>query len=224
MDVNSRKKLVDTVRVSNVENYAIDTPKELIGKTYDLKLSNAKDRFGCDAIIVDANSPVRVVSRLDIPEVEFSRAGQKLQVVEGSYVDIPLSIKSKIAVNGNDKIEVKYLGPTSKEPTIRRAQLVGSSIRLSDEGTYWLHSFESNGCAGRIGKAGQFVTIGYYAKPSLAISASNEMLQHTDDSTIHLKPVCNGCSNEITLKLTGEAPFVVDYEINLPSGKWKHIL
>ena len=153
MDVNSRKKLVDTVRVSNVENYAIDTPKELIGKTYDLKLSNAKDRFGCDAIIVDANSPVRVVSRLDIPEVEFSRAGQKLQVVEGSYVDIPLSIKSKIAVNGNDKIEVKYLGPTSKEPTIRRAQLVGSSIRLSDEGTYWLHSFESNGCAGRIGKA-----------------------------------------------------------------------
>ena len=90
------------------------TPKELIGKTYDLKLSNAKDRFGCDAIIVDANSPVRVVSRLDIPEVEFSRAGQKLQVVEGSYVDIPLSIKSKIAVNGNDKIEVKYLGPTPK--------------------------------------------------------------------------------------------------------------
>lgn len=219
LDVNSRKKLVDMVRVSNVENYAIDTPKELIGKTYDLKLSNAKDRFGCDAIIVDANSPVRVVSRLDIPEVEFSRAGQKLQVVEGSYVDIPLSIKSKIAVNGNDKIEVKYLGPTSKEPTIRRAQLVGSSIRLSDEGTYWLHSFESNGCAGRIGKADQFVTIGYYAKPSLAISASNEMLQHTDDSTIHLKPVCNGCSNEITLKLTGEAPFVVDYEINLPSGK-----
>ena len=56
-------------------------------------------------------------------------------------------------------------------------------------------------------------------KPSLVISASNEMLQHTDDSTIHLKPVCNGCSNEITLKLTGEAPFVVDYEINLPSGK-----
>ena len=56
LDVNSRKKLVDTVRVSNVENYAIDTPKELIGKTYDLKLSNAKDRFGCDAIIVDANS------------------------------------------------------------------------------------------------------------------------------------------------------------------------
>ena len=136
----------------------------MIGKTYDLKLSNAKDRFGCDAIIVDANSPVRVVSRLDIPEVEFSRAGQKLQVVEGSYVDIPLSIKSKIAVNSNDKIEVKYLGPTSKEPTIGDG--LNWSALQSDYQTKGLIGciLFVNGCAGRIGKADQFVTIGYYAE------------------------------------------------------------
>lgn len=82
VDVNTRKKLLDTVHVEKVDSYSIETPSQLIGKTYEVVLSNAKDRFGCDAVYTDKNAPMKVVSRLDIPEVELSQVEQNVTIVE----------------------------------------------------------------------------------------------------------------------------------------------
>lgn len=219
VDVNTRKKLLDTVHVKKVDSYSIETPSQLIGKTYEVVLSNAKDRFGCDAVYTDKNAPMKVVSRLDIPEVELSQVEQNVTIVEGSHIDIPLKFKSSIPISGHDKIEIKFQAANTDKVVVKRVLLIGTSIRLLEAGKYWLHLFESNGCKGRVLNETNSIIVNYYPKPSLKISASEEMLQHTDDSSIHLKPVCFGCTNEITLNLIGQAPFVVDYEIKLPSGK-----
>ncbi|RCK54783.1 hypothetical protein Cantr_03631 [Candida viswanathii] len=219
VDADTKKKLLDTVHVDKVDSYSINTPDQLMGKTYEVKLSNAKDKFGCDAIIADAHAPMKVISRLDVPEVQLDEAEKNVTIVEGSQVDIPLKFKSSIPVSGHDKVEIKFLAVNSKEAVIKRFLLVGTSIRLLEAGQYWLHSYESNGCKGRVINEANWVNINYYPKPSMEIISSKEMLQHTDDSSIHLRPVCYGGTSEITLKLVGQAPFVVDYEIKLPSGK-----
>ncbi|KAL6452649.1 hypothetical protein SBY92_001910 [Candida maltosa Xu316] len=220
LDINSKKKLLDTVHVDKVDSYTIDPPNQLLGKAYEVRIVSAKDKFGCDAIITDKSRPLNIISRSEIPEVEFDQSEKNVSIVEGSSVNIPLKFKSSVAVSGNDKIEMKYLSPQSNnDPVVIQAQLSGSSVKLSKEGTYWLSSYTSNGCQGHVVNEQKSVIVNYFPKPSMRIVAAEKMLQHSDDSTIHLKPVCYGCDNEVKLQMTGKAPFVVDYEIKLPNGK-----
>ncbi|KAI5951754.1 POM152 [Candida jiufengensis] len=217
IDPHNKKKLVSTIHEKNVTSYFIETPKSLIGKNYELKLSNAKDKFGCNAKIMNQDKAVKVISRPDIPEIELQQG--KKQIIDGGYVDIPLSYKSSIGPKSNDVIYLKRWNLNGEEMKSQRAELRGSSIRLHEEGIYALDSFENDGCKGKIMNKDHKITITYFEKPSLSISSADEYLQHKDDSTIHLKSVCNGQVNELNLVLKGAAPFLVDYEIKLPNGK-----
>ncbi|KAI3402391.2 POM152 [Candida oxycetoniae] len=220
IDPQSKKNLIKSTHEDNViGNFVIRTPPSLIGKTYEVVLRDAKDKYGCNVRILNQNKPVRVVSRPDIPEVRLKQPNEQLMIVEGGHVEVPLDYKSSIGPHVKDFIDMKYLPVDANHTQIKRASIKGSSIQLSQAGTYWLHSFENNGCKGKIADSERKVTLFYHEKPSLAIVPGNEYLQHRDDSTIHLKPVCIGCENEIKLSLKGKAPFVIDYEIKLPSGK-----
>ncbi|KAG7663432.1 POM152 [[Candida] subhashii] len=218
IDPDSQKKLIDTSHAENVDSFSIDTPKGLIGKTYELRLTNAKDRFGCDAKITHPS--IRIASRPDIPTLELSAdIKDHIHVVEGDSVELPIVYKSSVGLSNNDKIEVKFTKPGSGDSRIMKMNVKGGSIRVSETGTYSLVSFENKGCPGRITHNERAVRISYFDKPSLQIVAENEFKQHKEENTIHLKPVCNGCSNKVKLQLTGKAPFILDYEIRLPSGK-----
>ncbi|EGW33599.1 uncharacterized protein SPAPADRAFT_50460 [Spathaspora passalidarum NRRL Y-27907] len=206
-------QVLDSKQVNNVEDFTINTPENLIGKSYDVKVSNAKDKFGCDAIIHDKS--VRIISRPNIPELEFTNIKQNIRIAEGDSVGLPLKFKSSIGQTGNDKIEVKFSSGDSTKviPAVMR----GNSIIVKQAGNYSLSSFSNNGCPGIISSE-KTIEISYYPKPSIEIVA-NELKQHRDHNTLHLTPICVGCSNEITLKLTGKAPFELDYQIKLPNGK-----
>ncbi|CAI5756792.1 unnamed protein product [Candida verbasci] len=218
IDSETHKRLLKTVHVDNVTNYTISTPLKLIGKSYEIKLSNARDKFGCNAKIINQNKPVRIVSRSDIPEIEFSTTQEIIKLVEGSNVKIPLKLKSSTGFTRNDILNIKYQAPGSDKITEHRASLVDSSLKLTQEGNYWISAFENNGCKAKV-TSNQSVQLVYYSRPTMRIITNNEMLQHKDDSTIHLNPICNGCSNEIEIELTGELPFILDYEIINPNGK-----
>ncbi|KAI5964721.1 POM152 [Candida pseudojiufengensis] len=215
VDPQNRKRFGSVIKVKNVTSYLVETPKSLIGKNYEIELSNAKDILGCDAKIVNQDRAVRVVSRPDIPELELPK--DKKQIVDGAFVVIPLKYKSSIGLSGNDIIYLKHWNLNGEDMKIQKADLRGSSLKLSNEGIYALESFENFGCKGKVIHAEHKVIITYYEKPSLTISST--AIQHRDESTIQLKPVCNGKVAELDLTLKGTAPFLVDYEIKLPNGR-----
>ncbi|RLV93667.1 Nucleoporin [Spathaspora sp. JA1] len=204
--INTSGEVIDSIDVKNVDNYSIITRD--LGVTYDVKLSQARDKYGCDAII-DQNK-VRIVSRKDIPEVKFVSNDVKY-IVEGDSVEIPIQFKS---TNGQSKIQVEYTksggGTVVKPVTVK-----GNAIVVNQPGAYKLSSFVNNGCPGVI-TSNQTVKVMYYARPTMEIVTASKLKQHSEDGIIHLHPVCVGCANEITLKLTGEPPFELDYSIKLP--------
>lgn len=219
VDFVTRKKLGVVQYVSEVSNYEIETPQSLIGKTCHLVLSNAKDKFGCNAIISDNAKQVKIVSRLDIPELELINPSSTIQIVEGQYVDVPVKYKSSIGQQKNDVVILKCFSLQGEALQNQRADLRLSSIRIFKEGIYSVESFLNDNCEGKVVNKSKVVTVTYYDKPSMNITFADQYLQHKDDSMLHLKPVCNGAANEIGLQLKGKAPFLIDYEIKLPNGK-----
>lgn len=219
IDAVTKRRLGALVHVTNVSGYDIETPRSLIGKTYYLILSNAKDKFGCEVIISDSAKQVKIVSRPDVPELELVTTYSKIQIVEGQFVDVPVRYKSSIGQQRNDVVILKHQSLQGDSLKNRRADLRQSSIRIYEEGIYSLDSFLNDNCEGNIINKEKKVTVTFYDKPSMNITFADEYLQHKDDSLLHLKPVCNGAVSEIGLQLKGKAPFLIDYEIKLPSGK-----
>ncbi|KAI5957493.1 POM152 [Candida theae] len=219
VDINTKKRFRSIEHVSEVSNYEIETPQSLLGKTYLLILSKAKDKFGCDAIINDNSQQVKIVSRPDVPELELSNTKSSIQIVEGHFVDVPLKYKSSIGQQKNDVVVLKHHTLEGKLLSKKRANLRHSSIRIFEEGIYSLEFFMNGNCEGKVVNKEKTVTVKYYDRPSMNVSSADEFLQHKEESLIHLKPVCNGAANEITLQLKGKAPFLIDYAIKLPSGK-----
>ena len=212
VDFVTRKKLGVVQYVSEVSNYEIETPQSLIGKTCHLVLSNAKDKFGCNAIISDNAKQVKIVSRPDIPELELINPSSTIQIVEGQYVDVPVKYKSSIGQQKNDVVILKCFSLQGEALQNQRADLRLSSIRIFKEGIYSVESFLNDNCEGKVVNKSKVVTVTYYDKPSMNITFADQYLQHKDDSMLHLKPVCNGAANEIGLQLKGKAPFLIDYE------------
>ncbi|KAK6461068.1 hypothetical protein DFJ63DRAFT_215156 [Scheffersomyces coipomensis] len=214
VDVQSRQKLIPTVEIKDVNAYEIAIPESLSGKSYEIKLIKAEDKFSCPAT-VDRNERVVVHSRASVPHIQIDKSAESYVIVEGDHVDIPLVLQSS-AASRNDKLEFKVVqdGKVKKKVTS-----ITKSLYADEAGVYSLVSFINDGCPGVVSALEKTVTISYHNKPNLTMHSDNVLKQHSDESTLHLASVCKGCKNPLKLKLEGVKPFVVDYEIKLPSGK-----
>ncbi|KAK6197086.1 uncharacterized protein RJT21DRAFT_59019 [Scheffersomyces amazonensis] len=215
IELNSGQRLTPTNSIQGAESYDIVIPATLNGKSFQIKLVKAEDKFSCPALI-DNNEVVIVQSRSFIPEIQIGSVSETFTIIEGDHVDIPLQYKSSIGPTRNDKITYKII----KDKSIEQKVIGGSHIlQAKDEAQYSLVSFENDGCPGIIKNIDRTVTVSYYNKPNLTLSSDNILKQHKEESTLHLSAVCKDCKNPLKLKLEGANPFVIDYEIRFPSGK-----
>lgn len=215
------KPITKSTSVTNVTSYSITTPPSLYGKAADVVLRSAKDRFGCDARMTSQS--IRIISRPEIPEVEFGAAKENFEIVEGSFIEVPLNIKSSVGLRGSDLINLKFVpkdGDEIEDSRIIRAEIrSGSSVKLTKAGSYWLDSFVNDGCQGLVSHSERKITLSYFDRPEMKLSVDKDLLDIQDTTTISLKPVCNGCPLEAELQMYGKPPFLVDYELKLPSGR-----
>ncbi|ODV79649.1 uncharacterized protein CANTADRAFT_48832 [Suhomyces tanzawaensis NRRL Y-17324] len=217
VDPQTNKKLISSVKVKDAMKYLIKSPKQLIGKNYKIKVSNIKDKFTCDALI-DERESITVKSRSDIPEAQI-QVSSEVKIVEGEYANIPLDIKSSIGRTSSDKLEYKVANLYDSSKITTRSLIGSLNLKVKEEGIYTLVSYENSGCPGVITNKERSVLVTYYNKPNLTVSSENVMKQHTDDSFIHLNPLCQNCESLLKLQLEGASPFVVDYEIKFPNGR-----
>lgn len=218
VDVQNGKKLISTVLIQNVSSYTITSPKMVQHGTFELKLRNIKDRQNCD-VVFDDHESLFIHSRDDIPEISLNSKSQNIQMVEGDFLDIPLKIKSSVGGKVLDEIEYDIMDIKDSSKLKRKVLKNSHKLRVKEEGIYSLAAFTNGGCKGKVVNEDQKINVTYYPRPSIEVISQNVVKQHLDEKFVHLNPICQGCENHVKLRFNGEAPFVVDYDIKLPSGK-----
>lgn len=200
----------------------IDT-KDLItnGGLYKIDLFNIVDGISCAA---DFNSKesVEVFARSDVPTIEFDTSSKTThhKIIEGSYIDIPLKVKSSVGRTSSDSIGYDVLdintGDFKTSGTIRGT----NNLRLSEPGIYKLTKFSNGNCPGKIDLIEKVIHVSFYNRPKLSVSAPQSMLDPiSNDYETILYSGCQGCKREATVELEGKGPFIIDYEITFPSGR-----
>ena len=217
IDIATNERVVDTVKVTSVDSYEIETPKKASGREFQIKLSKITDKFSCAAVI-DPEETFIVKSSPAIPKVQIKTA-KMLQIVEGDIVNIPLDFSPPIGRTNSIKLEYKFADLHDQFNFKTRTLLDATELKVKDEGRYSLESFESDGCPGTIDNKDKTVTVTYFPRPNISVSCTNVLKQHKEASLTHLNSVCQNCQNVVKLKLEGAKPFIVDYEIKLPSGR-----
>ncbi|CAK7895606.1 nucleoporin Pom152p [[Candida] anglica] len=221
IDTTSNKKVVNE-KVANVENdtYEIKTPLFSKGGDYSVVVSDLKDTLSCD-VDFNYNDIITIRTRSDIPKISFGDnfKNKHIKIVEGDSLRIPLNLKSSTGISDNDSLGYSITSLTNKSIVQNHVLRDTERFHVQEEGVYELSSFKSGGCPGKISESKEVVHVSYHTKPSLHLDSRESNVSSKIDSSLHLKPVCENCANGIVLRLLGAPPFVVDYEVTLPSGK-----
>ncbi|KAK6454697.1 uncharacterized protein RJT20DRAFT_60531 [Scheffersomyces xylosifermentans] len=217
IDTQTGKKLQNTVKVKDVFSYEIRTPESLKGK-YSIKLSGVTDKSAC-GVIQDERESFTINSRSDIPEVQIDNSTAHFRIVEGDSVEIPLQYKTSVGKSRSDKVEYRHIDLVDKSKQTTKVIQGGQSLRVTQSGVYSLLTYENGGCPGKVINRERTITVSYYDRPRLSVSSENELKQHSDESSLHLKSLCQNRTNPVRVSLEGKPPFVIDYEIKLPSGR-----
>jgi nucleoporin POM152 len=217
IDLTTGEKLIPTVKIKDVSSYIIEVPTNIESTKYEVKVSSILDKFSC-AAIMDKAEKFTVSGRSEIPEILLESKVDHYEIIEGGSVEIPLNIKSSVGRSSSDRIGYKIVD--LKDPTkVQTRVLDRKTLVAKEEGIYSLVSFENDGCPGAVSKKERSIKVTYLPKPKLSVSSTNVMRQHLTEQELHLRPVCQNCDQPLKLQLVGKKPFVVEYEVKLPSGK-----
>lgn len=200
----------------NFQNsYELHTPSFDKGGDFEVVLNKVVDKLGCPVDTAKSETII-IKARREVPEVQFSKE-KTHYIVEGDYVQIPLSFKTSVGSSQKDRIDftVEDLHNSSSKKIY---SIRGSTVlRAKANGVYRLVSYESNECPGSISND-LAVTVLYYPKPKLTIVPEEKDLLRQEDSSILMKPLCQNAPRTVKLKLEGKKPFIVNYKIRYPSG------
>lgn len=226
INTQTGQEVVTGTKLENLLNdvFTIRTPTFTNGGEFKVVLRDVIDNLGCDADI-DSREIVRIKARGDVPEILFEgdESVKHVQIVEGDSITIPLQIKSSIGRTSSDKVE--YEVKSLQDPTVvkKRAVQNSRSFTVTEEGIYTLSSFSNGGCVGTVLQKDRQYIVTFHPKPKLLLTAvPNIVLKQdldTEINAMHLRPVCQNEALEVKLHLEGTKPFVVSYEVKLPSGK-----
>lgn len=223
VEKSSGRKLVDRFAVSNVlaDQYLIQTPKFERGGEFQIILHDLKDSLSCDIEFDAVHDAVTVVTRHDIPTLSFQSdyRNKTIKIIEGESIMIPLELKLSTGASSNDWLAYKI--KDSNGTVTEHTQNAILSLRVHKEGVYSLTSFANSECSGKVANEFDVVTVKFYPRPTLDVvgDLKSANVLNKIGSSIHLKPICEKCPHKITLNLIGAAPFIIDYDIHLPSGK-----
>lgn len=219
VDIHSKRAVVSKKMEDYFQDsFIISSPNLDKGGNFEVVIKDAVDGLGCPVSPLRRES-ITVKARTDVPHAQFEKA-KSYTIVEGDSLEIPISVKSSVGSSSNDKIKFAY----SKDETSDQSDslLIGSNtLQVFKTGTYWLKSYENQGCEGTV-DSGKSVKVSYYPKPDMKIvPKSNDVSEPVSDSEIKLKSVCQGSQKSIKLDLQGRAPFMVTYSIRYPHGTTK---
>lgn len=223
VEKSSGRKLVDRIAVSNVlaSQYQIQTPKFVHGGEFQIFLHDLKDSLSCDVDFDAVHDAVTVVTRYDIPTLSFhpDYRNRTVKMIEGESMMIPLELKSSTGASSNDRLA--YSIKDSNGTVTEHTQSGIKSLRVHQEGIYSLGSFANSECSGKVANEFDVVTVKFHPRPTLEVvgDLKSANVLNKIGSSIHLKPICENCPHKITLNLHGAAPFIIDYDVHLPSGK-----
>lgn len=219
----SKKKLIDRKIVENVDSdvFEIQTPAFEFGGEFQVIISNLKDGLSCDVDFDYKKEIFTIKTRKDIPKVSFPEKfkNKEIKLVEGDSMKIALNLISSTGRTSNDKLVFSVTSLDNPEDVKKFSLRDLDSFHIREEGIYSLVSFSNGDCSGEVPAEKETIKVSFYSRPSLEIQGLNENVLNKIDSSTHLKAACQNCRNEVMLNLKGVAPFVVDYEVTLPSGK-----
>lgn len=221
---NDKEKTISTQRVSgiNTDQYEIITPPFTKGGIYEARLFNLTDNINCP-VDINKNEKVQIVARGDIPEVSMKLKEKEtyVKIIEGDNFRIPLSLKSSIGWTAFDSVDYSYTSPTNNETQIRTLRNV-NYIKAKEVGNYSLTGFTNEGCKGKVTQPERKVILNYYKRPFInVVTKDTEWKEDPQEKGSYLidNHICQHQNATLTLELKGVKPFMIDYDIKLPSGK-----
>ncbi|ODQ81437.1 hypothetical protein BABINDRAFT_159730 [Babjeviella inositovora NRRL Y-12698] len=181
--------------------FEIQTPLLAQSGDYQVEITNAKDKSGCD---VEFSGAARIRVKPAVPHLTFKKQ-EKIKIVEGSEVVVPLSAKSIQDLSYSLNGKINKLVDGAKGFTVRQ------------NGMYKLLGYKQSDCPGT---ASGSITVEYYPKPDMRATNVTSMgpSQWLADS------FCQHCERTFDVVLSGTAPFTVEYELIHPSGKTEHLV
>ncbi|KAM9934511.1 hypothetical protein OXX80_005882 [Metschnikowia pulcherrima] len=221
VDLQSGKVLKSEKHEKQYEDtLLLDIPKFIEGGEYGVSLRDVTDSLGCPAEL-PSEQQIKIKARKDTPSVELAESAST-RIVEGDSVKIPLDVKSSSGMSSSDNIV--YSWRSLQDPSnVKNFTLHGKSgLVVRDEGVYKLESFVNAGCSGVVENRERTFTVHHHAKPTLTVLPVPADLMGKDGSGVfELKPLCQDDVKKVKVQIHGQRPFLIDYEINFPSGKSK---
>lgn len=221
---NEKEKPVSTQRVSGItaDQYEIITSAFTRGGLYDVRLFNLTDNINCP-VEINKDERVQVVAREDIPEVSMNLKEKEtyVKIIEGDVFTIPLLLKSSVGWTAFDSLDYSYNSTTDNATQVRTLRNV-NYIEAKKEGNYSLTRFTNDGCRGKVVQPERKIILSYYERPSINVVTENtEWKEDPKEEFSYLidNHICQHEKAKLTLELRGAKPFMIDYDIKLPSGK-----
>ncbi|GMM37953.1 Pom152 protein [Saccharomycopsis crataegensis] len=232
----SRRKTY-TAKSINSNNYNLKLPVFTKGGNYVVSLTSIKDKSNC--VVLLNGQDININIKKELPFARFEPTlesevvtlkgtkGYNIKIKDGQHVDLPIKLVGEKNVQLSYKV-VDYDGKTIKDTLVKsfnnyqNKAVLNSNIRVSNAGVYYLTGVKDNLCLGKVDE-GSFYNVTYYSKPELIINESkNSMVTKRSNNIFAKGDIClNEHHNVIDLLFKGEAPFVVDYNIELPNGARK---
>ncbi|EGV66003.1 hypothetical protein PSN45_003182 [Yamadazyma tenuis] len=220
IDKNSGKNILTKLNQKAYSRlFEIDTKDITFGGIFDVVLANVVDANSC-ATDFDGKEKVQIVARSDVPEISFDVKQQVSyhKIVEGDFIDIPLSTRFFKSKSGTVEFEVSNLENLNDKRT--ETVQVSTHMTISKPGIYKLVSFTDGKCHGKISDIEKAIHVSFHPRPQIRADADKSITQSSStNESLLLISGCQGCKRQATVHFEGKGPFMVDYEIKFPSGK-----
>ncbi|PYH41141.1 putative nuclear envelope pore membrane protein [Aspergillus saccharolyticus JOP 1030-1] len=200
--VHNGKKTKYTLESDN-ELSTIVTERLVSGGEYLVLLTSVKDRSNCKRTLKDS---IRVDARPKPPHVSFGEIekSRRYSALQDSSVDIP------IRFSGERPWNVKYRNSNASSVVFEKTFWHENSfLTVTQDGQYELLGVADSSCPGFVDQGGGTFEVSWIPRPRItAVDGSPVRL----DGHSMKRDVCQGDDDSLELRLSGHAPFSIQYE------------
>ena len=198
-------KTIDKIKDIHESLISISTPKLNSSGLYILSLIEITDSNECKKALNSPDVTLEVLEKR--PTVSFT-CPRPLPFIEQTRVDLPLFM------TGNPPFEIKYVD--TKSPSVEKTLVLYSNqdvLGVQEASIYQLTGIKDKYCWGNVIQESSTCETLVLDKPTFSIEPQEYHEKRLETLVRH--PICQGQVSVLHLKLTGTAPFKIDYSHKL---------
>ncbi|PYI26557.1 nuclear envelope pore membrane protein [Aspergillus indologenus CBS 114.80] len=181
----------------------IVTERLVSGGEYLVLLTSVKDRSNCKRTLKDS---IRIDARSKPPHVSFGEIerSRKYSALQRSSVDIP------IRLSGERPWNVKYRNLNASSAILEKTFWHENSfLPVTQDGKYELLGVADSSCPGFVDQGGSTFEVSWIPRPRITRVDGSPV---GSDGLITKRDVCQGDDDSLELRLSGHAPYSIQYE------------